>query len=171
MDEKLFKDIVLSQYLTSATMLKKVINSCPDSMWEEPVNNSKNLFWRVSFHAMYLIDYYSGDFDANLKDPVDGYQAPEFLNDTEIAVRFTKKMEKAYSKTESLQFLKHAISRTKRLLKTYTNFAEPSVFPWLKMTKAEALIYGMRHVQNHVGQLTATLSNSKENAVEWIVQD
>ncbi len=50
------KDTVKSQYLASLGMLKGAIESCPESLWENP--NYKNPFWHTAYHALFYTHLY-----------------------------------------------------------------------------------------------------------------
>jgi hypothetical protein len=59
----------------------------------------------------------------------------------------------------TLAYLKYTQARVHESLaaETTRSLAAPAGFSWLKMTRAEVPMYSMRHVQHHIGQLSAYL--------------
>jgi hypothetical protein len=50
------KEIIKSQYYASLEMLRQVIKSCPNSLWQNP--EYKNQFWQVAYHAIFYTHFY-----------------------------------------------------------------------------------------------------------------
>ena len=65
----------------------------------------------------------------------------------------------ATEQRELLAYLKYTQARVHESLaaETTRSLAAPAGFSWLKMTRAEVPMYSMRHVQHHIGQLSAYL--------------
>lgn len=164
----LLKQSLWNQFGASIDMVENAISHCPDELLE----SNKRLFYNI-YHTLIFLDYYMTippkDFTSplpfTLKEPE---EIPEEALDDVIPDRF-------YTKTELLDYLQ---SRRKKAYEIISNLTEKDLSErFIEEFKdgknysfLEILIYNMRHVQHHAGQLNMILRNEIDDAPKWIRQ-
>lgn len=157
--DKIFKDALWHQFGASLDMLENAIAMCPESMWTTTAN-----FWYIAFDCLYYLDYYltpnvenyvlPAPFAFTGPDPTDGPPA------------------RMYTRQELLAYLHSSRTRCHELITGMTS--EIATSTWTNRSKTmrysffELLIYNMRHVQHHTGQLNLLLRQGKDDAPDWI---
>jgi hypothetical protein len=147
------------QFAATLNMLAESIATCPDLTWETDMRFSK-----MVYHSLFFLDYYL------TKEPV-GFTQPknftysEFEEEPEFII-FTKKELLVYLgqckiKAEDFIFSLEDAEMKKR----WINESRSMDFSML-----EILLYNLRHVQHHVGQLNLLLRESCHSAPEWILR-
>ncbi len=137
--------------------LEDTIRACPDELWQaslwkspdKPVEMSQ--FWYVAYHSLFWLDLYlTGTEDGFL--PPAPFMLIEQSDDGPIP-------ERAYTKTELLDYLQGCRSRCKATIETLTDemTQRHCVFGWGECSFFELLIYSLRHVHGHASQLSMLL--------------
>lgn len=139
-------------------MLESSIVTCPDSFWD------KKNFWYAVYHTIFYLDYYSSE-NPNQFLPPEPFTLSEFDPSGILP-------ERIYSKEELLEYLEYSRRKSfflisgltektsqKRFINDYRNY---SIF--------EMILYNMRHVQHHVGQLNLLLRQNVDDAGKWVSQ-
>lgn len=147
-----FAALFASQLAASLAMLDDCIRKCPPDHWDATI--AKYPFWQVAYHALCFGDCYSSTQSDWLPDagPTGFHPAGMAeLNDEFPSRRFTQEELLRYSK------FVQSIAPSRILRETTNSLDDPSGFPWLPFNRAELHTYNTRHVQHHVGQLTASL--------------
>lgn len=145
------------QFGAGLDMLSDSISECPDAIWESDIR-----FSQMAYHTLFFLDYYL------TKEPV-GFSQPthftysEFEEDPEIII-FPKAdlglyLEVCRSKARDFIFSVNEPQLEKR----WINESKTMDFSML-----EILLYNLRHVQHHVGQLNLLLRHTIHQAPEWI---
>lgn len=145
------------QFGAGLDMLSDSIGTCPDTIWQ-----SDGRFSQMAYHTLFFLDYYL------TKEPV-GFSPPshfsysEFEEEPELVI---------FSKAELLHYLNNCRSKARdfvfsldeaQLEKRWINESRTMNFSML-----EILLYNLRHVQHHVGQLNLLLRQVTLQAPEWI---
>lgn len=145
------------QFGAGLDMLSDSIGTCPDAIWQ-----SDGRFSQMAYHTLFFLDYYL------TKEPV-GFSPPshfsysEFEEEPELVI---------FSKAELLHYLNNCRSKARdfvfsldeaQLEKRWMNESRTMNFSML-----EILLYNLRHVQHHVGQLNLLLRQVTLQAPEWI---
>ena len=156
MHDDAIRQSVRSQYGAALAMLHTAIAQCPAALWDDP--DDKNRFWHVAYHALFYTHLYlAPSLDDFVAWP--GHRAGYERMETPPAP--------PYSPADLLVFLAECGAHAARLLPTL-DFAAPSGFHWLPMTKLEVQFYTLRHLQTHVGELAERLSQRADIDVGWV---
>jgi hypothetical protein len=168
--DKLWNQVLRSQFTAAINMLEQPIRACPDELWNAALWHDPNAppgfsdFWYVAYHAMFWLDLYLYGKEAGFTPP-----APFDLNELEpqgvLPAHKPEKDEllwyldlcrkKCYSITDSLDDEK---------------LHQSCEFPWSKggLSYAELLLDNLRHVQEHAAQLNMFLGQKAEVGSRWV---
>lgn len=141
-----FKSILWSQFGAAIDMLENAIRACPDSLW------TGSRFWHTSYHTLFYLDFYISESTDDFAPP-----APFTLSEFDPSGLYP---DRAYTKDELLTYLDHCRKKCRAAIESLT---DDQVF-------AERLLYTMRHVQHHTGQLNFILSQRIGSAPRWVKQ-
>ncbi len=150
MHDDLYRSIVLGQFEAALDMAAHAIRRCPAKHWEGIIGRYP--FWQVAYHALCYVDLYAAPSnDAWQPHPTFHPAGRAELTDEFPSRRFTK--------AELLAYVEHCATQVKASIEAETprSLRGPSGFSWVKVNRAELPIYSLRHLQHHVGQLTAFL--------------
>jgi hypothetical protein len=146
------------QFGAAIDMLERAITACPDELWDTP-----SKFWYKAYHTVFFLDYYLSDTPKEID-----YWPPSPFTRSEFEDVMP---ERVYDKGEVLMYLGQARQRChdqlagttaevlleKRFVSEYKDF---SLF--------ELLLYNMRHVQHHTGQLNLLLRQGMIDPPDWV---
>jgi uncharacterized damage-inducible protein DinB len=146
----------------AADMLENAITACPDELWDD--GSGPYAFWCVAFHALFWLDLYLGG-------SVEGYAppAPFALDELDPAGRVA---ERPYTRGELRDYLGHCRRHLADVIGSLTAdaAARRCRFRWGEVSYAELLLYNLRHVQHHVGQLNRTIREATGRAPRWVAR-
>jgi len=156
MDE--LKAILWKQFGASIDMLESSILVCPESFWD------KKDFWYSVYHTIFWIDYYSST------DP-DAFSPPEPFTLSELDPKGISP-ERVYLKKELLEYLEYSSNKVFFLIDGLNEETSKERFITKKKNynRIEMILYNMRHVQHHVGQLNFLLRQNEDVAGQWVSQ-
>ena len=156
MDE--LKAILWKQFGASIDMLESSILVCPDSFWD------KKDFWYSVYHTIFWIDYYSST------DP-DTFSPPEPFTLSELDPKGISP-ERVYLKKELLEYLEYSGNKVFFLIDGLNEETSKERFITKRKNynRIEMILYNMRHVQHHVGQLNFLLRQNEDVAGQWVSQ-
>ena len=154
------KTIIGSQFGAAIDMLENAISACPDLLWSD--RSRKPEFWYVVFHTLFFLDCYLSDSLEEFTPP------PPFTRDELDPAGILP--ERVYSKEELHTYLEHG---RKKCRETIESMSEEKAlqrcgFDWLHISVGELLLYNMRHVQHHAGQLNLILRQTIDSAPRWV---
>ncbi len=155
-----WKTALWRQFGAAINMLENAMRACPDSVW----GNRSLLpeFWYTAFHTLFYLDFY-------LSDSVPGFTPPPPFTLDELDERGILP-ERVYTKEELQRYLDHGRAKCRARIAGLTE-AEANNrcgFEWLDLSVAEVLLYTLRHVQHHAGQLNTILSQNGAKAPRWV---
>jgi hypothetical protein len=158
------KRIIKSQYHASLDMLKQAILKCPDLLWVS--TTSKNHFWRIVFHALFYTHLYLQPTEEDFVPWSKHRDESQFLGLLPWPPHNEPKIGKLYDKQELLEYLDlcHTEVDAKVDMLVLEN---ASGFNWLPFDKAELQFYNIRHLQQHIGELSERLGN-QDIEIDWI---
>ena len=141
-------------------MLENAIQACPEELWED--RSQKPEFWYVVFHTLFFLDLYLSESEVGFMPP-----APFTLDEMDERGLMP---ERVYTKGELQKYLAHGRAKCQA---TITEMTEDRAnrrcgFGWLEISGEEVLLYGMRHVQHHAGQLHLILRQEIDAAPRWV---
>ncbi len=140
--------IIQSQYYAALEMLKHVIVSCPEALWNAP--GEIDPCWKRAYHALFYGHLY-------LQDAEKDFSPWEQHHDPDNGVPFTQEQVLAY-----LAFVQTQVRDRVPAL----DLEAESGFHWLPFNKLELQFYNMRHIQQHAGELYERLGSFIE--LDWV---
>jgi len=158
------KNIIWWQFGASIDALENALVACPDEVWGDPSKRPESWheFWYLTYHTLFWLDLY-------LHGAVEGFAppAPFGLEELDPAGLMP---ERVYSKSELQTYLWHCRQKCHSIIESLTDevATKHCVFRWGKMSFAELLLYNLRHVQHHVGQLNWILRQQTNHAPGWV---
>ncbi|MFX1561450.1 MAG: DinB family protein [Promethearchaeota archaeon] len=150
----------------SLDMLQVAIETATEEMWDH--DSDYPPFWRISAHVVFFIDYYFATFRPGVTDIHETYRHPEFL--LKYADSYLDDVEDTVvSKEDILKYLNHSRRNLRGHFESdlESQLWDECGFPWLKMTKAELLLYNMRHIMEHTAMLNQILKKHGLPASSW----
>lgn len=157
-------DILLAQFNATLDMLAQTIEACPEDIWLD--DTAPNRFWQVAFHALYYTHLYAQPTVADF-EPWEHYRVeyeqlgpPPWEPDKVMAAG------SPYTKDQVLAYLAFCRAELARRIPSL-DLAAPSGFSWLPFNKLEVQIYSIRHVQQHVGELSGRLLHDGVK-IDWV---
>jgi uncharacterized damage-inducible protein DinB len=154
-----FKSILWAQFGATIDMLENAMRACPDLLW------AGSRFWHISYHALFYLDLC-------LSDPAEAFAppAPFTLSELDPSGVFP---DRAYTKQELQAYLERNREKCRATIETLTEekACEPRRFVSMELSFAELLLYNMRHLQHHVGQLNFMLGQETGSAPRWVKRD
>ena len=153
---KFIQEELWKQFGVALEMLQDSIDTCPDFIWE-----TDNRFSQLGYHTLFFLDYYLS------KNPVDFIQ-PSNFSYSEFDEVFVPVI---FPKAEVLNYLKSC--REKALDFIFSLDENQLTSRWINESKTmdfsmlEILLYNLRHVQHHIGQLNLLLRETNKTAPEW----
>jgi DinB superfamily len=156
MDSSLNK-LLWQQFGAAIDMLENALTTCPNELWTE------SKFWYIGYHTLFFLDYYLSD------SPKESDYLPPVL--------FTKSEfegvppERIYDKAELLTYLRLSRQKCHDLLAGSTAeelLVKRFVSEYKNFSILELLLYNMRHVQHHTGQLNLLLRQGMNDSPDWV---
>jgi hypothetical protein len=155
MDTKI-KTEIWNQFGAALDMFENALEKCPDSLW-----NGEDKFWYIAFHTLFYTDYYL-DLDPDKFHPPAPFTLSEFSED--------EMPDRVYDKETLIEYTGHCREKCRKLLSGFTK--EIAEFVWKNKWKSysmfELIIYNMRHVQHHTGQLNLLLGRIDHGLPVWV---
>ncbi|MEO8474469.1 MAG: DinB family protein [Chryseolinea sp.] len=161
------KESLWTQFGGSIDMLKNAITLWPDEHW-----HTDKTFFYIAYHSVVFLDYYlttpAKTFSSPLSFSITKYEdAPREAVDDVIP-------NKIYSKHEMLQYLEACRQKCHALINNLTE--EQLSARWIEKdgnmnySVLEILLYNMRHIQHHTGQLNMLLRQKINDAPLWVAR-
>jgi hypothetical protein len=154
------KKTIWGQFGAAIDMLENAIQACPEALWGD--RSQKPEFWYVAFHTLFFLDLYLSESEVGFFPP-----APFTLDEMDERGLMP---ERVYTREELLKYLEHGRAKCRS---TIAGMAEERAtsrcgFSWLAISGEEVLLYNMRHVQHHTGQLHLILRQKTDDAPRWV---
>jgi len=163
-----WKSVFWQQFGAAIDMLESAIRACPDGVWSDPskrpewLSNDVVGFWYVIYHTLFFLDLY-------LSGSPEGFAPPPPFNLDEMDPAGLLP-ERPFTKEELQTYLEHCREKCRGVIESLTEqrARERCGFEWLDLSVAELLLYNMRHVQHHTGQLNLILRHATASAPKWV---
>jgi hypothetical protein len=156
------RGILWGQFDAALDMLENAIRACPDTLWSDRTRQPE--FWHIAYHTLFFLDLYLGD-------ATEGFDPPPPFTLSELDPSGVLR-DRVYTKDETLLYLNHGRAKARARIESLTaDSANHSCsYGWIELTRAESLLYNMRHVQHHAGQLNLLLRQSANSAPVWVAR-
>ena len=159
------KTILIGQFEAALCMMDQCIRACPPEHWEGKIANQT--FRWAAYHTLFWVDVYLSPGDEDAFVLRDFHQRGGDDRDNGVSPGLTPEETLAYVQICRQKLLESIAAETSE------SFQGPSGFAYREFTRGELYIYNLRHVQHHIGQLSAflrrvdpALSHSPE--LDWI---
>ena len=160
--------LLLDQFEASLEMLGECVDNCPEEHWESRIGNAA--FWRVVYHTLFFVDLYLSADEAS-------FAPREFHRDDAVALdggdsgsEASQSEDVPFSKEQITEYIEHCRVKARDTIsaETQASLENRSGFPWYPMSRGEHHLASIRHIQHHVGQLSASLIRNTGKGVRWI---
>lgn len=158
------------QFEASLAMLRACLEQCPDEHWTDDADPARRIarypFWMVAYHTLCFVDCY-------LSPSNDRWEPTPRFHPNGRQELEDEYPSRSFSKAELLDYAAFCKDKVARVLGDGPEAQSPeslsarSGFSWLAFTRIELHLYNLRHVQHHVGQLTAYLRRTGVE-VAWV---
>lgn len=158
--DDVWRGAVWRQFGAAVEMLENAVRACPAELWGERGRGPE--CWYVVYHTLFFLDLY-------LSGSAEGFAPPEPFTLDELDPAGVMP-ERVYTKEELLDYMRHGREKCRAtvLALTAERAGARCVFRRFEMSFAELLLYNMRHVQHHAGQLNLMLRQEAGAAPGWV---
>ncbi len=160
----MIQNAILGQFEAALAMLSHCVDECPAQHWEKRIAN--NTFRQVAYHALFFTDYY-------LSPDEESFQLRD-LHQRGGDERLPQ-VSAGLSQAETISYAALCRQKAGDVLasETQATLAGRSGFSARQISRVELHLYNIRHLQHHVGQLSAYLrridpSFAESVALRWI---
>ncbi len=155
-----WKTALWQQFGAAIDMLQRAIDACPDDLWSD--GSQRQEFWYVAFHALFFLDLYLSESDK-------GFAPPSPFTLDELDERGLMP-ERVYTKEELLSYLEHGRKKCRTVIAALTEADAQNTcgISWLDLSFAGLLLYNLRHVQHHAGQLQMMIGRKTGSSPRWV---
>ena len=145
-------------------MLRAAIESCPESLWTEDA--ARNPFWRVAYHTIFYTHLYLCASQEAFEPWENAREEIQFMGPVPWPPHHTVDPGEPYSREELLAYHDLVTGRAAALIEA-TALDGPSGFEWIPFSRMELMLYNLRHVQHHAGQLIDRVGAVTGEGVAW----
>ena len=158
--EDVWRGAVRRQFGAALEMLENAVRACPAELWGGRGQGTE--FWYVVYHTLFFTDFY-------LSGSTEGFAPPEPFTLDELDPAGVMP-GRVYTKEELLDYLSHCRGKCRATVGALTEEGARSLckFRRFEMSFAELLLYNLRHVQHHAGQLNLMLRQGTDAAPGWV---
>jgi hypothetical protein len=162
--EPLFRELVWRQFGAAIDMLGNAIEACPEDVWSAPSRDGARHteFWYIAYHALFFLDLY-------LSGTVEGFAPPSPFTLEELDPAGIIP-EQPYARDDVRKYVAHCREKCYAVVRALDSdtAARKGDFEWLDLSFGELLLYNLRHVQHHAGQLHLILRQTTNAAPRWV---
>ena len=143
-------------------MLENAVLACPDECWSD--RSQRPELWYLAYHTLFVLDFY-------LSDSVDGFAPPAPFTLAELDPAGLLP-ERPYTKEELQSYLEHGREKCQATIAALTDETARKSRRILSFdgSALELILYNMRHVQHHAGQLNLILRQRTDSAPGWVAR-
>jgi len=156
------KEMLWHQLGATIDMLENAVDACPDELWGDRTRDTAFQFWYLVYHSLFWLDL-------DLSGKLEGFAppAPFTLDELDPAGAYP---DRVYTRHELKTYLAHCRDECRETILELTDErarARAATRPF-EISFLELLLYNMRHVQHHTGQLNMMLRQSIDSAPRWV---
>ena len=154
------RDALAGQSGAALAMLENAIGACPESLWGDRERTPE--YWAVVFHTLFWFDFYLADSATDFAPP-----PPFGLEELDPAGVLPPRV---YTRAELLAYLEHGRTKLRARLEAVVGEAARAriVIGSFDGSAAALLLYNLRHVQHHAGQLQLLLRQAGSEPPRWV---
>jgi hypothetical protein len=187
MNDEKFADIVTRHFGAALEMLRNAISRCPDEVWARR-GEREAPFWQHAVHLLFYTRLFFFDSMAAAAAAGTGGKIMKLiglpLKDTSEAelnrmaatIGYTGLTEASFTPPRTpardevfalLQETESTFRKAMDQIRAPGAAEAPNPMPWMRGTRAELLLYSLRHVHQHLGRLHSMLGRAGVK-VDWI---
>jgi len=163
--------VLWNQFGASIDMFEKTIELWPDRYW-----TLESKVYYLSYHTFLFLDYYLTIPPTNFTAPlpftmISPDNIPPYAIDDLLPARLYTKKELVDCLQTCGQKCKHVIFNLTEKMLGRTWIDQPDDIagsPTLKYSVLEILLYNLKHLQHHLGQLNLLLRQETNRAAGWV---
>lgn len=159
------KAALKSQYHAGLAMLKEVIEQCPEDLWD--AGEHPRIFWRIAYHALFYTHLYLQLDESTFRPWEKNRGNIIFLDKMPWPPHAMPPKEKPYTKEELLEYWRTCDAMIDEGVERMDLNAQECGFPWYHMKKLDHQMMNIRHLQQHVGQLTERIYDAGQD-LDWV---
>ena len=155
----IWKKVLDSQYAAAMRTMELVIENCPDDLWDSREQGPP--VWHVLYHAAFYAQLYVGDSEDSLRP-----QSLHWPNAEQLGEEPTNLISKEQLSDYFIwlrRFLKGQIEGC-----TEGDLKGDAPFHWLPFSRAECLVYSLRHVQHHAAEMCDRVKAATGKGFSWV---
>ena len=168
--DTIWKTLLWPQFGAAIDMIENAVRVCPDDLWSDASRRPEWIerdvvgFWYLVYHTLFFLDLYLSETPEGFAPP-----APFTLDELDPAGLLP---ECPYTKDQLQSYLEYGRGKCRATIAALTDekAREHCGFARLDMSRGELLLYNMRHVQHHAGQLNLMLRQNTGTAPRWVTQ-
>jgi hypothetical protein len=160
------QEMLWGQFRIAIDGLGDALRTCPDALWEQQLWSDEpdqwvaagfSSFWYQGYHTLFWLDLYLTGAEEGFAPP-----APFDL----VEMRDGETLPRTYGRDELLGYLALCRRRCEETIMALTpeTASRQCSFGWGEVPFGELLLYAMRHVQEHAGQLHMFLGQRAHSA-------
>ena len=155
-----WQSAIWGQFGAAIDALGNTVRECPEEVWGDRSREPE--FWMLAHHTVFYLDLY-------LSDGLEGWAPPSPFALDELEWDPPRR-EHPYAKEDVLRHVAHCRRKCRTSIAALTaeRAEQPCAFPERDLSVLGLLLYNMRHVQHHHGQLNATLRQTTGSATPWV---
>ncbi|MBI5059677.1 DinB family protein [candidate division KSB1 bacterium] len=156
------RTILWQQFGAAIDMLENAIRACPAELWGR--RSLVPEYWYTAYHTLFWLDYYLSESPATFAPP-----PPFNLDEMDPAGLLP---DRVYTQAELLNYLAYGRGKCRARIASLTEETVQHRFRAGRkdFNVVEILLYNMRHVQHHAGQLNLLLRQNIDDAPRWVSQ-
>ena len=161
-NEEVVKNAIRGQFGGAIEMLRQSIHACPEELWDDREEGIP--FWHIAYHTIFFMDLYSGDSP----EMFEAHRPPSFH--AEDMQNLGKTPTRTLSREQVVNYLEESAAKSLKIIDglKLEDLGRQTAFHWLKQSVGETLLYNLRHVNHHVGQLNLILRQGTGASPGWI---
>ena len=159
------------QFCGALSTIRRCVEACPEPLYAREAAHPP--IWHVAYHTLFYADLY-------LSEGERAFTAPHFHRENMNFLRgeYPHPPFKVETPAEPpgpatlIEYAHHVEARTRLRLGGFAEswFTEPSPFPWLPMSRGEAVFFLLRHTAHHAGGLVVRLREAGAVPPTWGVE-
>ncbi|MBM3328960.1 MAG: DinB family protein [Calditrichaeota bacterium] len=157
---------LISQYRATLEMLRRAVETCPEELWDAPAYY--NRFWRVAYHVLFYTDLYLSAEEASFRPWRGHIQDYQFLDSFPWPADGKPREGEPYPRDAILEYIDYMDKGMSDRIQSIDLASVVSGFDWLPFGKGELVLYNLRHLQHHTGQLIERIRQTTGCGVDWV---
>jgi hypothetical protein len=127
--------------------------------------------WHLAYHTLFYLDLYLSESEEAFRPAAFHRENSNFLRDLPFPPYVVMTPAEVYHRAQLLEYLDQCREKCFRVLADLSEekCRERSSFPWLDFSVGDLMLYNMRHVQHHTGQLNFILQQLTGSAPGWVI--